>query len=329
MHSLNTPDDPGLSRGIVCKKNKGYYHVYVEGRTIPCVVSSKLNKFARHSGSSEHAEMIAVGDQVHYVDASGGAGMIVGILPRRNKLARRAAAPMPSAHASEQIMAANVDQVVPVFAVADPTPKWNMLDRYLVAAEAAGLPARICINKLDLAAALSTCAQEELGQVLQDYQRIGYPVISVSAITGEGLQELESALADRLSVLVGKSGVGKTSLLNVLQPGLGLRVKEVSQATGKGKHTTSHLEMFPLERGGGVIDTPGEREFGLWDTGEDNLALLFPEMRQLVGQCKFRLDCRHNEEPGCVIRQAVMAGQISPRRYQSYLRLAVETGGIR
>ena len=115
-------------------------------------------------------------------------------------------------------------------------------------------------------------------------------------------------------------------LLNALQPGLGLRVNAVSQATGKGRHTTTSVEMFALESGGAIVDTPGVREFGLWDVDADELALLFPEMRPLVGRCRFGLDCRHDDEPGCAVRKAVMTGQISPRRYQSYLRLQAEVG---
>jgi ribosome biogenesis GTPase len=144
-------------------------------------------------------------------------------------------------------------------------------------------------------------------------------------VTGEGIEELKSALQGRMSVLVGKSGVGKTSLLNALQPGLGLRVKKVSSGElGKGRHTTSHYEMFNLDFGGLLLDTPGMREFGLWDIHADELAALFPEMAGYVGQCKFGLSCHHDREPGCAVRQAVMAGNISPYRYQSYMHLREE-----
>jgi ribosome biogenesis GTPase len=166
--------------------------------------------------------------------------------------------------------------------------------------------------------------ESELNTWIELYQSIGYPVIVTSVKTSEGLESLRQILAGQHSVLVGKSGVGKTSLLNALEPGLGLRVKTVNQSTGKGRHTTSHLEMFPLEGGGALIDTPGVREFGIWGLEPEDIALYFPEMAGLLGQCKFGLSCQHDEEPGCAIRQAVMDGRISPHRYQSYLRLKAD-----
>jgi len=195
-----------------------------------------------------------------------------------------------------------------------------LLDRYLVSAEAAGLQTLIVINKLDLA-----WKNPGLEEEVEIYRRIGYPVSMVSAVTGVGIEELKSALQGKLSVFVGKSGVGKTSLLNALQPGLGLRVKAVGHGeVGKGRHTTTHLEMFELEFGGRLVDTPGMREFGLWNITAAELADLFPEMAEYVGQCKFGLSCHHDREPGCAIRKAVTAGAISPYRYQSYMRLREE-----
>jgi ribosome biogenesis GTPase / thiamine phosphate phosphatase len=246
------------------------------------------------------------------------------VLPRRNKLARRSAVPMPSARPFEQVIVANVEQVVPVFAAAKPVPKWHLLDRYLVSAESAGLDALICITKVDLVQDETGRLNEEIETAAETYRNIGYRVILASSVTGQGLPELKQALQERVSVLLGKSGVGKTSLLNALQPGLGLRVNEVSRVTGKGKHTTTHLEMFPLEFGGAIVDTPGIREFGLWDVDEEDLAHFFPEMRPYLGSCRFGLDCSHNEEPGCSIRKAVSAGKISPFRYQSYMRLKLD-----
>ena len=317
-------------QGVVYRKTLGQYHVHTDGRVVPCVLSSRLRKQLIYPTADpnsrrpvvdavreiEHVDPVAIGDEVQWLDAGDGTGMILDVLPRRNKLTRPA--PVPGARVFEQVIVANADQVIPVFATASPPPKWGLLDRYLVSAEAAGLPSLICINKLDLAR-----PGDELYKTVADYRRLGYPVLIVSAVTGEGLDELKQVLEGQVSVMVGKSGVGKTSLLNAIQPDLGLRVREVSRID-KGRHTTTHLEMFLLDFGGTVVDTPGMREFGLWDIYEDELALLFPEMRSLVGQCKFRLDCRHDQEPGCAIRKAVVAGKISPQRYKSYLRLAEE-----
>jgi ribosome biogenesis GTPase len=294
--------------------------------------------------SLEHNDPIAVGDSVRYLVTGESSGLIIEVLPRRSRLTRRSAVPMPGANPFEQVIVANLDQVVPVFAAAQPAPKWGLLDRYLVSAEASGLPALICITKIDLAARRDGMLEPELTDALQTYRDIGYPVVVTSAVTGEGLAELQAALQGRFSALLGKSGVGKTSLLNALQPGLGLRVNAVSQHTGKGKHTTTHLEMFSLNdqsimmrdsvsipdsdaqnENTLIVDTPGIREFGIWEIEGDDLALYFPEMRPLVGRCRFGLDCRHDEEPGCAIRQAVTAGKISPYRYRSYLVLMEET----
>lgn len=319
----------GDGQGIVFQKNLGEYSVHSNGREIACALSSRLHKqliYPTAEPSSlrravqrvraiDQVDPVAVGDVVRFVNAGENRGMITEILPRRNKLSRPATT--PGQRVFEQVIVANADQVVPVFAAASPTPKWGLLDRTLVAAEAAGLPALICITKTDLAG-----QNTGLEATIAEYRRIGYRVQLVSVVTGEGLDELERSLRDRVSVLVGKSGVGKTSLLNVIQPGLGLRVQAVGQGKqGKGLHTTTRLEMFRLDRGGAIVDTPGIREFGLWGVDEEDVALYFPEMRPLVGSCKFGVDCQHDEEPGCAIRKAVMRGEISPYRYQSYLKL--------
>jgi ribosome biogenesis GTPase len=156
---------------------------------------------------------------------------------------------------------------------------------------------------------------------LRVYEEIGYPVVLTSAEGSTGLEEFKEAIKGKVSIFVGKSGVGKTSLLNAIQPGLGLRVREVSDVTGKGKHATSHLEMFELDFGGSVVDTPGMREFGLWKGEDFDMAYLFREMRPYIGQCKFGAGCSHTHEPGCAIKEAVEAGEISERRYESYVRM--------
>jgi ribosome biogenesis GTPase / thiamine phosphate phosphatase len=324
--------EPHDDTGVVFRKNIGHYTVHANGQVLECTLSSLLHKELAYSTADptsmrtrvqavreiEHADPIAIGDHVRFTDAGPGRGMIVEVLPRRSKFSRPA--PVPGRRVFEQVIVSNPDQIVPIFAVANPTPHWGLLDRYLVAAEAAGLPSLIVITKLDLA-----WKNRELEQDLETYRRIGYPILQVCSATGEGIGELTAALREKTSVLVGKSGVGKTSLLNAIQPGLGLRVKAVSDGEqGKGRHTTTHYEMFPLEFGGALVDTPGMREFGLWDVSADELASLFPEMADDVGRCKFGLSCRHDREPGCAIRKAVVAGTVSPYRYRSYMKLREE-----
>jgi ribosome biogenesis GTPase len=336
-----SPDDNGIEytddahTGIVFCKSLGTYTVHSDGEALLCAVSSKLRKHLEHWwGVSQspglhrvvrqvhdirEVDPVAIGDRVRFVESESGGdgehrGMIVEVLPRRNQLSRLAAGPKPI----EQVIVANVDQMVAVFSVRQPKPKWALLDRYLAAAEAAGVPAVICITKIDLARDGDGADMA----VFAIYERLGYRTLLTSAVTGEGIEPFAQVVGGRVSVLIGKSGVGKTSLLNAVQPGLGLRVKEVSQATGKGRHTTSRLEMFPLDSGGGVVDTPGMREFGLWyDPAEGGLASLFVEMRPYIGTCRFRLDCSHSHEPGCAIKDAVQAGEISPLRYRNYLRI--------
>lgn len=327
---MNTYDEDGI--GVVFRKTLGHYTVHTQGRELDCVLSSLIHKQLIYPIADptslphrvqavreiDHVDPVAIGDRVRYVDAGEGRGMIVEILPRASRLSRPA--PVPGQRVFEQVIVANADLILPVFSVANPTPKWGLLDRYLVSAEAADLPSLIVINKLDLADKNPSFEAE-----IEIYRRIGYPVLLVSAVTGEGVAELKQALQNKRSVLVGKSGVGKTSLLNAIQPGLGLRVKAVSRGEiGKGRHTTTYFEMFELDSGGTLVDTPGIREFGLWDIAAEELAYLFPEMGGFVGQCKFGLSCRHDQEPGCAIRKAVMAGTISPYRYQSYMNLRGE-----
>ncbi len=325
--STDDPEDAARRTGTVLRKTIGHYGVLAEGRTIVCTLSSRLRKQLIYPtadpGSRHHrveavldvpvVDPVAVGDRVEFMPAPEDTGMIVAVLPRRNKLTRRAAGAKPL----EQVIAANVDQVVAVMSAARPAPKWELLDRYLAAAEAVGMPAVACITKIDLAGA------HEFEAELDNYRGIGYPVLLNSATTGAGIDEVRAALRGRVSVLVGKSGVGKTTLLNALEPGLGLRVNAVSDATDKGRHTTTHLEMFMLEMGGSIVDTPGMREFGLWDVSADELAGAFPEMRPFLGRCRFGASCAHDGEPGCAIRGAVAAGHITERRYRSYLRMQV------
>lgn len=312
-------------QGKVFRKAVGRYWVKAEDRTVVCSISNRLRKrlvypTADPSSIRPHVvaveeirtvDPVAVGDEVEFRESGEGASVITQVMPRRNKLNRRAAGRQPL----EQVIAANVDQMIAVVAAAQPRPKWRTLDRYLADAEHVGIPALVCLAKVDLVQG------PDSPEGIDVYRGIGYQVVRTSALTGEGLDEFREVLRDRVSVFVGKSGVGKTTLLNALQPGLGLAVQEVSASTGKGRHTTSNLEMFELSFGGFVVDTPGMREFGLWKAESADTAALFREMRPHLGRCRFGSSCTHSHEPGCAIKEAVDKGQIHTARYESFLRM--------
>jgi ribosome biogenesis GTPase / thiamine phosphate phosphatase len=315
--------------GLVLKKSQGVYTVRVDGQPITCSMSNRLRKKLiypiadmndpKRKGKRvqkvddiDVLDPVAVGDLVALTDAGDGTAHITEVLPRRNQLAR-AKAEKVGGHALEQVLVANVDQVVAVFPLF-PEPKWHLLDRYLVMAESANIPAIICLTKLDTAEDVAS-----VQAVANEYERIGYPTVLTSAVSGAGIPQLKVLLQGKVSALMGKSGVGKTTMLNAVQPELGLRVNVVNTHTGEGKHTTTHLEMFDLEGGGSVVDTPGLRLFKIWDTEEGDLASLLPEMRPYMGNCKFGLDCTHAHEPNCAIRNAVQDGAVTERRYASYL----------
>jgi len=305
--------------GIVVEKQRGSYQVCVADSIVPCILTPGQRALlcaggqGAGNGNGQHVlDPVAVGDKVSFYLIEENKGLIEEIMPRKNVFSRRAAG---KKHL-QQVMVANVDQVVAVFAAAQPRPKWNLLDRYLVSAESAGIPAVICMTKMDLA------GWEDLRPVLDEYRQIGYPVIETSVQNGSGLEQVRALFARNISVLIGKSGVGKTSLLNAVQPGLGQRVGAVSAATTKGKHTTTSLAMFDLENGGSLVDTPGIREFGLWEVDSRDLDEYFPEMRPYIGECHFGSDCRHDHERDCAVKKAVAAGAISAHRYQSYLKLS-------
>lgn len=322
---LRLPQDASPLTGVVFKKELGAYYLQVDDQIVSCTLSSKLRKrlvyptadrsSLGHRSVQEVKDIreldpVAVGDVVRFEDAGNGRGMITEVLPRRNKFVRPAAGSKEQA----QVIAANLDQVVMIFAAAQPHPTWHLLDRYLIVAEAEGLRPLICITKADLMETDTLLADVDV------YRRLGYPVVITSARQGVGMDDLRAALQGKLSVFVGKSGVGKTSLLNVLQPGLGLRVNEISESTGKGRHTTTHLEIFDLDHDGRVVDTPGVKEFGLWGLDEYDVELdfLFPEMRPFLGQCQFGNSCVHLSEPGCAVKAALSTGAITEGRYRSY-----------
>jgi ribosome biogenesis GTPase len=258
---------------------------------------------------------VAVGDDVLFSDALNDEGLITEVLPRRSKLTRRASGEKPL----EQVIVANVDQIVAVTAAAQPAPKWNMMDRYLAGAEASSVPMVICITKLDLVRGKKQ--ERKLMETVDEYRNIGYTVHLTSSMDGFGVEPFRHAMKDKTSALVGMSGVGKTTLLNAIQPELGLRVMEINKRIDKGRHTTTHLEMFSLEMGGAVVDTPGMKLFGLWQIEPEEMDFLYREIAPYHGLCKFGASCTHDHEPDCAVKTAVESGEISERRYESYLNL--------
>jgi len=258
---------------------------------------------------------LAVGDEVELEPKDAGDGFVIAeIHPRRSKLARRE----PGSGRGERIIAANVDQVVVVFALVKPTPHPAMLDRFLVIAEANSLAARIVVNKVDLA------SESEAQAMFADHVRAGYPLhLTSTKDGGRGLGPLHDALQNRTSALSGPSGVGKSSLMNALYPGLNLRVGEISESVNKGRHTTVGALLHPLPDGGFVADTPGLREIGMWGLDPSDLADCFPEFRPLTALCRFA-DCTHTVEPGCAVLEAIAARDVSARRHESYVKLREE-----
>lgn len=274
------------------------------GETYPASLRGRLKQ-------GEH-EKLAVGDDVTIESGErDDAWSIVEILPRRSKLARRA----PGGGPGERVVAANLDQVVVVFAIAEPEPHVRMLDRFLVIAEANDLASRVVVNKVELA--------PNDTHLFGEYEKIGYPVHYTSVKRGDGLPALRAALHGRVSALTGPSGVGKSSLLNAMFPGLNLRVGEISRSVMKGRHTTVGADLHPLPEAGYVVDTPGLREVGVWGLDARELDRCFPEMRPLLEQCRFG-DCTHRVEPGCAVQGGVESGAMSQARYESYLKLRAE-----
>ena len=299
------------SRGTVLNGTGGIWVVRTtDGMTVDASLRGRLKQ--------EDAKMkLAVGDEVTIAqDDSEGAWAITEIHPRRAVLARRA----PGKARGERIVAANVDQVLVVFAAAKPEPHVRMLDRFLVIAEGNDIPARIIFNKVELVGGPSG-----VDAIARDYESAGYDVHRTSVKAKIGLDELRGVLAGKTSALTGPSGVGKSSLCNALFPGLDLRTAEISESVNKGRHTTVGALLVPIPDalGGFVVDTPGLREVGMWGLPPGNLDRCFPEFRPFLGLCRFD-NCSHDHEPKCAVRDAVESGSVSRQRYESYLKLRLE-----
>ena len=291
--------------GLIIRAQSGFFTVETGEGSIVCQLRGRLKQGPRTG------DLAAIGDRVSISVLEDGSGMIEEIEERKQAIVRLD--PRPQGE-YRQILLSNADQAVFVFACAHPSPKIRMLDRFLLIAEKQSIPAVVVANKVD------EVGEEKAQEIFGLYEQLGYPVIYTSAKTGLGVEQLHATLAGKVSALAGPSGVGKSSLLNVMQPGLGLEVNEISKAMKKGKHTTVVRQMFPLAGGGYVADTPGWKSLALWDTEPEEIDGYFPELRELVQYCQFS-DCTHIHEPGCAVLAAVEQGTVHPNRYDSYLRL--------
>ncbi len=296
--------------GTILRAQSGFFWVQTLEGLIECKLRGKLKR------ERQATDLAVIGDEVEISIVGPGEGAIEVVLPRRSKLARRGVGSR-GAH-REDLLVANVDQVLLVFACTAPGFSPRMLDRYLVICEHTELEACIIATKVDL---VGQATAEEL---FAPYTRIGYRVLYVSNATGQGIDSVREQLAGKISVVTGKSGVGKSSLLNAVRPELNLHIGAVSQLLGKGRHTTTVAELLPLDLSGGgyVADTPGIREIGLWNLPPAELDWCFRELRPYLGDCYYA-GCTHTHEPDCAVIAAVDAGQINPDRYDSYCRLRV------
>lgn len=267
---------------------------------------------ARHfAGMDSEEKLLAPGDRVEVTLSSDGSRVIERLLPRQTVLSRL----RPRMRRKvEQVIVANAEQLVAVASLASPKLNRRFLDRYLAVAEDAELRSIIVFNKIDLV------EEDDWRPHAEVYERAGYTVVPTCALDGRGVDELKRHLDGAFSVFAGQSGAGKSSLLNAIEPGLGIKVREVSEATNKGKHTTSNVTVFSLGGSTLVADTPGFRELGFWRVHPDDLDQLFPEFVPHAQKCKFS-GCTHSHEPSCGVRAAVEGGEVDAGRHESYLKL--------
>ena len=295
--------------GVVIRSTGSWYEVKTGGRVVPCKMRGRFRL-----AEEDVTNPIAVGDHVRLRLNPDDTGLITEIHERKNRLSRRAAGRRAGI---EHVIVANIDRVWIIQSVRLPKPNPGFVDRVLVVAEAHEIEAGLVINKIDLARDKDWDEIEELRDL---YSEIGYPVVLTSALTGEGIDELGEQLYQRTSVVAGPSGVGKSSVLNAIEPELGIKTSEVSEKTRKGRHTTTFASLFPLAKGGFVVDTPGLREFGVLDIEDWELSHFFIEFKPHLERCRFPT-CTHDHEPGCGVKDAVEEGEISERRYGSYLNI--------
>ncbi len=290
--------------GTVVRATGSWYDVLHDGATLRCRIRGKLRLKGVRSTNP-----VVVGDEV-VCEAEGGDCVIVDIVPRRNYVIRRASNLSKESH----IIAANVDQALLMVTLRSPETPKEFADRFLVTCEAYKVPATILLSKIDLQDA------EAVAEFRAVYEGAGYRVLEVSAKEGRGVEEVRELLAGRTTLVSGNSGVGKSTLIQAIDPSLDIRTGEISDSHHKGRHTTTFSTMYPLAEGGAVIDTPGIKGFGLLDIDDAELWHYFPEMMRVAPGCRF-YNCTHTHEPGCAVVEAVKAGEIAWSRYESYLKI--------
>lgn len=301
-----TRDPATLRSGTIVAITAGGCTVHADGERIDCLLPPDI--------SAVQISAVAVGDSVSFTMDGNSRPRVAEILPRRTTLSR----PDPHIPERERLIAANIDAAVIVVSVKAPPLRIRLIDRYLIAIQRGGAKPLICVNKIDLLE-----SEEEragIDAMIEPYRAIGVPVVSASASTGTGIAELGSALRGLRCVVVGRSGVGKSSLLNAMCPDLALRTTEISEWADKGRHTTTTSALYELPGGIEIIDTPGVRQFGLWKIAREELRWYFPEFEAPSCACKFN-DCSHTDEPACAVKRAVEREEIAPARYDTYLRI--------
>ncbi|GEM66417.1 putative ribosome biogenesis GTPase RsgA [Sphingobacterium mizutaii NBRC 14946 = DSM 11724] len=297
-------------RGLVTKSTGSWYQVLGDdGNRYEC----RIKGIFRTQGIKT-TNPIAVGDRVEFeIEQGQQSAVITKLEPRKNYIIRRSV----NLSKQTQIIGANLDLALLVVTLASPPTSTGFIDRFLVTAEAYGIPAALVFNKLDL---FSEEGLEILAEYIAIYENLGYPCFTVSALERENIETLNEVLKDKITLISGHSGVGKSTLINAIIPGSDLKTGNISDWSDKGKHTTTFAEMIDLPFGGKLIDTPGIRELGIVDIEPQELSHYFPEMRNLLNQCKFH-NCRHINEPGCAVLDALENGEIEPSRYDSYLSI--------
>ncbi len=302
-----------MEKGIVRKSTGSWYTVRLEdGRELNCRIKGKF----RLDGVPL-TNPVAVGDEVLVSIEEDGTGLIREILPRRNYVARQSPRKKHEVH----LLASNVDQAVLIVTIIQPNLKPGFIDRYLLMTEPYDIPACIVFNKADVYEEQHIDVYVYLEEI---YTQIGYKVLLTSALTGYNLDEFKAMLKDKVSLISGQSGVGKSTLINAIQPHLNLRTGELSDYTGKGQHTTTFAEMFDLDFGGAIIDTPGIKTLSFNNLQPLDVAHNFREFFQLSAQCRFGGQCLHRSEPGCAVKKAIEEGKVSELRYANYLAILDE-----